>query len=198
MERDLQRSRFQSGNIHRSVKRFPKYSTPTSSSPVNVPTKTRAVITIERLQAELNDRDYRIIELKKRLHDNQNGPIDGTNSEMIHLRTQLEQAEQLANEYKAQLHTQTLKTSANNSRNHLSEIELEKIRARLQKRIEELEPLPELLKQAELKNERLQKQNNELQKHLSEQSTFFTQTPTNDRLKENHHSFDDDSRILQR
>jgi uncharacterized protein (DUF2267 family) len=166
------------------MKRFPKYSTPTCSSPVNL---SRAA-TIERLQAELNDRDHQINELKKRLYDQ---PIDGTNSEIIHLRTQLEQAEQLANEYKAQLHTQTLKTSANNSRNHLSEIELEKIRARLQKRIEELEPLPELLKQAELKNEKLQKR-------LSEQSTFFTQTPSNDQSKENHLSSDDDHRTLQR
>jgi chromosome segregation ATPase len=196
LERDLQRSRYQNNNTHRSIKRFPKYSTPTSLSPVH-PSRATAV---ERFQAELNDRDYQIIELKKRLCDNQNQPIDGTNSEIIHLRAQLEQAEKLANEYKAQLHTQTLKTSANNSRNHLSEIELEKIRARLQKRIEELEPLPELLKQAESKNDKLQKQNNELQKRLADQSTFFTQTPTNDRTKDNYHhqSPDEDHRTLQR
>ena len=196
MERDLQRSRYQNNHIHRSIKRFPKYSTPNSLSPVHPARAT----TIDRLQAELNDRDYQILELKKRLSDSQNEPIDGTNSEIIRLRAQLEQVEQLANEYKAQLHTQTLKTSANNSRNHLSEIELEKIRARLQKRIEELEPLPELLKQAEIKNEKLQKQNNDLQKRLADQSTFFTQTPTNGRTKDNYHHYssDEEHRTLQR
>jgi len=101
-------------------------------------------------------------------------------AEIARLRAQLEQAEQLANEYQAQLRTQTLKSSANNSRNHLSEIELEKVRFKLQKRIEELEPLPELLKQAEQKNVILQKQINDLQKH---------QTPVN---------ADDQYRILQR
>jgi hypothetical protein len=190
LERDLKRGRYQCDNIHRSMKRSLMFSTPTCSSPINVVTKNKA-ITIERLQAELNDRDHQINELKTKLYNNKPEQIDDTNSEIIHLRAKLEQAEHLANDYKAQLHTQTLKTSANNSRNHLSEIELEKIRARLQKRIEELEPLPELLKQAELKNEKLQKR-------LSEQSNFRTQTPLTDRIKENHFSSDDDTRTLQR
>jgi len=172
------------------MKRPPLYSTPSSSSSVNVTTKTKA-ITIEQLQAELNDRDHQINELKKKLYDNKNKPIDDTDSEIISLRTKLEQAERLANEYKAQLHTQTLKTSASNSRNHLSEVELEKIRARLQKRIEELEPLPELLKQAEIKNDKLQKR-------LSEKSNFPTQTPLIDRNKDNQLSSDDNNRTLQR
>ena len=177
MERDLQRGRYQGTHIHRPIKRFPKYSTPISSPPVSVPRGA----TVERL------------------HEKKTEPIDDANSETVPLRAQLEQAERLANEYKAQLHTQTLKTSANNSRNHLSEIELEKVRARLQKRIEELEPLPELLKEVELKNEKLQKQNNDLQKRLAEQSTFFTQSPTQDPPKENHHhSSDEDHRTLQR
>lgn len=151
-------------------------------------------LTIERLQAELDNRDDEISQLRKRVHENKNNPTDDTNMELVHLRTQLERAEQLANEYKAQLHTQTLKTSANNSRNHLSEIELEKIRTRLQKRIEELEPLPELLKQAEAKNEKLQKQINELHKRSSDQSTFFTQNSPDDRSKDTHHSLTDDER----
>jgi chromosome segregation ATPase len=173
------------------------FSTPTSSSSLHVVPKTKA-ITIERLQAELDDRDHQINELRKQLYDKKTEQPADTNSEIVYLRTKLEQAEHLANEYKAQLHTQTLKTSANNSRNHLSEIELEKIRARLQKRIEELEPLPELLKQAELKNKKLQQHNDELQKRLSEQSTFPTQTSLADRIQENHFSSDDDPRTLQR
>lgn len=127
------------------------------------------------------------------MHTNRTDQTDDTNLELIHLRAQLERAEQSANEYKAQLHTQTLKTSASNSRNHLSEIELEKIRVRLQKRIEELEPLPELLKQVESKNDKLQKQINDLQKHVSDQSGFFTQnSPDNHRkdtsTDEQHHN----------
>jgi chromosome segregation ATPase len=168
-------------------------STPSSPSKLNVVNKSKA-ITIERLQAELYDRDHQITELKRKLYDNKN---DDTNSEIIQLRTKLEQAERLANEYKAQLHTQTLKTSANNSKNHLSEIELERIRARLQKRIEELEPLPELLKQVELKNEKLQKRINELEKRSSEQSTYGNQTYSFDRIKDNQFS-SDDNRTLQR
>jgi len=170
------------------MKRSLMFSNSSNSSSKNIVTKT---ISNERLQAELNDRDHQINELKKKLYDSKTNQTDELNSEIIFLRTKLEQAEHLANEYKAQLHTQTLKTSANNSRNHLSEIELEKIRVRLQKRIEELEPLPELLKQAELKNEKLQKL-------LSEQSNYLTQPPLLDRFKDNHLSSDDDNRTLQR
>ena len=172
-------------------------STPSYSSPLNVVNKKKA-ITVERLQAELYDRDHQINELKRKLYENKNEQTDDTNSEVIQLRTKLEQAERLANEYKAQLHTETLKSSANNSKNHLSEIELERIRARLQKRIEELEPLPELLKQVELKNEKLQKHINELEKRSSGQSAFVNQTSFTDRSKDNHLSSDGDNRTLQR
>jgi len=171
-------------------------STPSSPSKLNLLNKNKA-ITVERLQAELYDRDHEITELKRKLYENKNEQTDDSNSEIIQLRTKLEQAERLAHEYKAQLHTQTLKTSANNSKNHLSEIELERIRARLQKRIEELEPLPELLKQVELKNEKLQKHINELEKRSSEQSTYGNQTYSFDRIKDNHFS-SDDNRTLQR
>lgn len=182
MERDLRRGR------HRSL----------HHSPINTIAKTRTV-TIERLQAELDDRDDEIARLKKALHGNRTDQTDDTNLELIHLRTQLERAEQSASEYKAQLHTQTLKTSANNSRNHLSEIELEKIRVRLQKRIEELEPLPELLKQAESKNDKLQKQVNDMHKRPSDQSGFFTQNSPDDRQKDTQHpSTNDEHRNLQR
>jgi hypothetical protein len=137
-------------------------------------------------------------EIKRKLHDDKNEQTDDPNAEILRLRTKLEQAEQIANEYKAQLHTQTLKTSANNSRNHLSEVELEKVRVRLQKRIEELEPIPELLKHAEVKNEKLEKHINDLEKHLSEQSTYRVQTSSSDRTKDNHYLSDDDNRSLQR
>jgi chromosome segregation ATPase len=172
------------------MKRSPMFSNSSSSSSKNVVAKTKTIKN-NGLQAELKDRNHQINELKKTLYNNKTNQTDEMNPEIIFLRTKLEQAEHLANEYKAQLHTQTLKTSANNSRNHLSEIELEKIRVRLQKRIEELEPLPELLKQAELKNEKLQKR-------LSEQSNYLTQPTLLDRFKDNHLSSDDDNRTLQR
>lgn len=134
--------------------------------------------------------------MKKKLYENKREPSDAINSEILFLRTKLEQAEHVANEYKAQLHTQTLKTSATSSRSHLSEIELEKIRTRLHKRIEELEPIPDLLKKEEQKNERLQQENNELRKRLNEQSN----TSLIDRIKDNRNQFssDDSIRNLQR
>ena len=138
----------------------------------------------------MNDRDQQINELKRKLYENKSEQTDDTNSEVIHLRTKLEQAEQLANDYKAQLYTQTLKSSASNSKNHLSEIELEKVRVRLQRRIEELEPIPELLRQAELKNQQLEKHVHELQKHVTDQSTFID--------RNNYFTADDDHRTLQR
>ncbi len=184
LERDLKCSSYQCNTIHRSIKRKPVPSTPT-----NVVCKPKA-ITIERLQSELVDRDQQINELKRKLYENKGEQTDDTNSEVIHLRAKLEQAEQLANDYKAQLYTQTLKSSANNSKNHLSEIELEKVRIRLQRRIEELEPIPELLKQAELKNQQLEKHVHELQRHVTDQSTFID--------RNNYFTADDDYRTLQR
>lgn len=86
-----------------------------------------------------------------------------TGGEIQHWKTRAEEAERLANEYKAQLHTETLKSSANNSRNHLSQLDLEEKRTRLQKRIDDLENLPELLKQEEMKNDKLQKRIRELE-----------------------------------
>jgi DNA repair exonuclease SbcCD ATPase subunit len=109
------------------------------------------------------------------LYGNKNEPITDTNAEIIRLRTKVEHAERLVAEYKEQLHNQTLKTSINNSKTHLSEIELEKLRVRLQKRIEELEPLPELLRKTEMKNQDLQARILEQEKHLAEQSAFITE-----------------------
>ncbi|CAF1536200.1 unnamed protein product [Adineta steineri] len=153
----------------------------------------KKAITVEKLQAELYNRDHQINELKQKLGDNKSEQTDDPNSEILQLRAKLQQAELVISEYKAQLHTETLKTSANNSKNHLSEIELERIRARLQKRIEELEPLPDLLKQVESKNEKLQKHIHELEKRFSGQSMTSI-----DRSKDNHSSFNDDTRTLQR
>ncbi|CAF0777109.1 unnamed protein product [Adineta steineri] len=192
LERDLQRNRFPSDNIPRSNKRTPMFSTSSCSSPLNVVSKKKA-ITVEKLQAELYNRDHQINELKQKLGDNKSEQTDDPNSEILQLRAKLQQAELVISEYKAQLHTETLKTSANNSKNHLSEIELERIRARLQKRIEELEPLPDLLKQVESKNEKLQKHIHELEKRFSGQSMTSI-----DRSKDNHSSFNDDTRTLQR
>ncbi|CAF1186391.1 unnamed protein product [Rotaria sordida] len=196
LERDLQRSHCQCGNFHRSMKYKPRYSISSCSSSSNITNKPKA-ITIERLQNELNDRDHEINQLKRKLHDNNNTTTneqkDDTNSEILRLKTKLEETEQLVNEYRAQLQTQTFKASANHSKNHLSEIELEKIRNRLQKRIEELEPLPELLKQAEVEREKLQKDIDELRKYLPQQSNFLT-----DQVKSNRFSSNDDIRTLQR
>ncbi|CAF3790687.1 unnamed protein product [Rotaria sordida] len=206
LERDLQRSRYQCDNLQRSIKRTPMFPiTSCSSSAPTVVAKTKG-ITIEKLQAQLNDRDRHIDELERKLYGNKNEQIVDANSEIIRLRTKLEHAERLVAEYKEQLHTQTLKTSIDNSKNHLSEIELEKMRVRLQKRLEELEPLPELLREAEMKNQELETRILEQEKCLAEQSAIITElnSKTNvqhhiiDRMKENHHSFDGDQRSLQR
>ena len=124
----------------------------------------------------------------ERLHDRDRSTED-PNSEVGRLKAKLEQAERLANDYKTQLHTETLKSSANNSRSHLSQVDFEEKRARLQKRFEELEPLPELLKEAENKNDKLQKTIHELEKRLLE--------PSSDRSNGQHGS-DTDYRALQR
>ncbi|CAF0722614.1 unnamed protein product [Rotaria sp. Silwood1] len=203
LERDLQRSRFQCDNLQRTIKRTPMFPIKSCASVPTVVAKTKGM-TIEKLQTQLNDRDRQIDELERKLYDNKNEQIVDTNSEIIRLRTKLEHAERLVAEYKEQLHTQTLKTSIDNSKTHLSEIELEKMRVRLQKRLEELEPLPELLRQAEMKNQELETRILEQEKHLAEQSAFITElnSKTNvqhhiiDRMKENHHSFDDDHRTL--
>ena len=83
--------------------------------------------------------------------------------ELEQWKTRAEQAERTVNEYKADLHTETLKSSANNSRNHLSQLDLEEKRSRLQKRIDDLEGLPKLLKKEETKNEELAKRIGELE-----------------------------------
>ncbi|UJR22841.1 hypothetical protein I4U23_025871 [Adineta vaga] len=193
LERDFQLNRHQGNSIRRSRKHSPMHSTPSCSILSIIPTENKA-ITIETLQADLNDRDHQIGVLNRKLYENKNEQTDNeTNSEVLQLRARLEQAERLANDYKAQLHTEVLKTSANNSKNHLSELELERTRARLQKRIEELEPLPELLKQIELKNGKLQKRVHELEKPSDGQITSF-----NNRTKDDRFSFDGDTRTLQR
>ena len=86
-----------------------------------------------------------------------------TSGEIQHWKTRAEEAERLVAECKAQLNTETLKSSANNSRHHLSQLDLEEKRTRLQKRIDDLENLPELLKKEEMKNENLQKKIRELE-----------------------------------
>ena len=63
-------------------------------------------------------------------------------------------------------------TLDNPSQNHLSELDLAEKRSRLQKQIEKLEPLPELLKQAEVKNERLQERIDHLEKRLADRSAM--------------------------
>lgn len=150
---------------------FPHGSSSTSS---NVVPKTKGM-TIERLYAELEDRDRQIDELERKLYASPNELLADANSEIVRLRTKLEHAERLVAEYKEQLHQQTLKTSLDNSKTHLSEVELEKMRIRLQKRIEELEPLPELLRQAEMKNQELETRLIEQEKCLAEQSAFINE-----------------------
>ena len=71
-------------------------------------------------------------------------------------------------------------TLDNPSQNHLSELDLAEKRSRLQKQIETLEPLPELLKQAEVKNERLQERIDHLEKRLADRSAMDTRMPQSD------------------
>ena len=163
----MERNRSQCDTHRSGVKRTPSSPLPACSSLPSLVAKTKAN-TIEKLQAELNDRDRHIIELEKKMHGNKNEQLVDANTEIVRLRTKLEHTERLVAEYKEQLHNQTLKTSINNSKSHLSEIELDKLRYRLQKRIEELEPLPELLRQAELKNQ-------DLQARLAEQTTYMSE-----------------------
>ena len=146
-------------------------------------------MTTERLPIELHGRDHLIDEMKRNTPDQKTEFNDDPNSELTRLRLKLEQAERLVNEYKTQLHTETLKTSANNSRNHLSQIDFDEKRARLQKRFEELEPLPELLKQAEDKNEKLQRTIRELEKRLLDSP---------DDRANGHHGSDTHYQALQR
>ena len=174
MERDLQRSRSQCDSIQRAIKRTPMFPISSRCSLPNVVTKTKGM-TIEKLQEQLNDRDHKIDELEKTIGVSRNEQIVDTNLEVTRLRTRLDHAERLVAEYKEQLYTQTLKTSADNSKAHLSEIELEKMRIRLQKRIEELEPLPELLRQTEMKNQELQTRILEQEKRLAEQAAFISE-----------------------
>jgi chromosome segregation ATPase len=158
-----------------------------SSSPPTVVPKTKG-ITIEKLQAQLNDRDHLIDDLERKLYGDKKEHIIDADSEIIRLRKKLEHAERLVGEYKEQLNTQTLKTSVNNSKNHLSEIELEKLRIRLQQRIEELEPLPELLRQAEMKNHEIQTCILEQEKRLVEQSAVIAElnSKVKSKLKKKH------------
>ena len=132
-------------------------------------------VTIEKLQMQLEARDQQIDELERKLFGNPNEQLVDANTEIVRLRTKLEHAERLVAEYKEQLHAQTLKSSVNNSKTHLSEIELDKMRIRLQKRIEELEPLPELLRQAEIRNQDLQNQLLEKDKRLMEQAAVISE-----------------------
>lgn len=166
-------------------------STPARSSP-SPPASRKKAISVEKLHAQLVDRDHQIDALRKKLYESKGEQTDDTSSEVVHLRARLEQAERLANEYKAQLQTEALKTSANNSKNHLSELELERTRVRLQKRIEELEPLPELLKQMEMKNEKLQRQLLDVGGGSAKPPSAFT-----DRTEDKRFAIDD-VHILQR
>ena len=132
-------------------------------------------MSLEKLHIQLEERDQIIEELERKLYANPNQQLVDANDEIIRLRTKLEHAERLVNEYKEQLHVQTLKTSVNNSKTHVSEMELDKTRIRLQNRIEELEPLPEFLRQAELKNQELQTRLLDQEKRLIEQKNFITE-----------------------
>jgi chromosome segregation ATPase len=153
-----------------------------SCPPPTVVAKTKG-ITVEKLQAEINDRDRQIDDLERKLYGDVNEQILDTDSEVVRLRKKLAHAERLVDEYKEQLRTETLKTSVDNSKNHLTEIELEKMRIRLQKRLEELEPLPELLRQAELKNQELQTYILEQERRLAEQAAVITELSSKVKFK---------------
>ena len=157
---------------------FPRSS---SSTPPAVVTKTKG-LTIEKLQVQLEDRDRHIDELERKLYGEKTEQLVDADTEIQRLRKKLEHSERLVTEYKEQLHAQTLKNSVNNSKSHLSELELEKMRTRLQQRIEELEPLPELLRQAEMKNQDLQTRLLEQEKRLAEQSSIIGELTSKVRL----------------
>ncbi|CAF3178052.1 unnamed protein product [Rotaria socialis] len=204
LERDLQRSRHQCDNLHRSIRRTPMFPNASSSTAPAVVAKTKG-LTVEKLQAQLMDRDRQIEELERQIYADPNEVLVDAQSEIVRLRTKLEHAERLVGEYKEQLHTQTLKASVDNSKTHLSEIDFEKMRVRLQKRLEELEPLPEYLRQAEMKNQELETRLLEQDRRLADQSSLIheltskmsTQNQIIDRIKDSNYSFDDDYRGLQ-
>ena len=123
---------------------------------------------IEKLETQLDD-------VQRKFYGKPNEHCVDTNVELARLRTKLEHAERANVEYREQLHAQTLKASMNNSKTHASELELEKLRTRLQRRIEELEPLPELLRQVELKNQELQTRLLEQEKRLLDQSSHLAE-----------------------
>ncbi|CAF1360367.1 unnamed protein product [Rotaria magnacalcarata] len=204
LERDLQRSRHQCDNLHRSIRRTPMFPNVSSSTAPAVVAKTKG-LTVEKLQAQLMDRDRQIEELEREIYADPNELLVDAQSEIVRLRTKLEHAERLVGEYKEQLHTQTLKASVDNSKTHLSEIDFEKMRVRLQKRLEELEPLPEYLRQAEMKNQELETRLLEQDRRLADQSSLIheltskmsSQNQIIDRINDSNYSFDDDYRGLQ-
>lgn len=162
---------------------FPGSSSATQPAVV---AKTKG-LTYEKLQAELIDRDRQIDELERQLYGNPNEVLAEAHSEIARLRTKLEHAERIVSEYKDQLHTHTLKTSVDNSKIHVSEIEFEKMRVRLQKRLEELEPLPEYLRQAEMRNQELETRFLEQEKRLADQSSLIADlTSKVNSILENH------------
>ncbi|CAF5202945.1 unnamed protein product, partial [Rotaria magnacalcarata] len=180
---------------------FPNVSSSTAPAVV---AKTKG-LTVEKLQAQLMDRDRQIEELEREIYADPNELLVDAQSEIVRLRTKLEHAERLVGEYKEQLHTQTLKASVDNSKTHLSEIDFEKMRVRLQKRLEELEPLPEYLRQAEMKNQELETRLLEQDRRLADQSSLIheltskmsSQNQIIDRINDSNYSFDDDYRGLQ-
>lgn len=158
---------------------FPQSS---CSTPPAVVAKTKG-LTVEKLQVQLLDRDHQIEELERKLYENPSEQLVDANAEIIRLRSKLEHADRLVADYKEQLHTQTLKNSLDNSKTHISEIELDKMRLRLQKRIEELEPLPELLRQAEMRNHDLETRILEQERRLSDQARYIDEISSNVRFK---------------
>ena len=173
LERDLQRNRHQCDNLQRTIRRTPMFPRSSSSTPPAVVSKTKG-LTVEKLQAQLEDRDRHIDDLERKLYGEKSEQLADADTEIQRLKKKLEHTERLVTEYKEQLHAQTLKNSVNNSKSHLSELELEKMRTRLQQRIEELEPLPEFLRQAEMKNQDLQTRILEQEKRLADQSSIIS------------------------
>ncbi|CAF0915991.1 unnamed protein product [Didymodactylos carnosus] len=206
LERDLHKNRSQCENLQRSIEKKNDLRKPMFSG-VN----RRRVINTEKLQTQLNEKDEYIEKLEKQLIDLKSGgkvheKLINAETEITRLQTKLEHSERLMKDYKEQLNTSTSKIERNNlTKNHLSEMELEKRRVILQKRIEELEPLPELLRQAEFKNQELQTKLIECEKRINEQTSYINELTSKhsvqyrllDRMKEKTYSSDDDNRTLQ-
>ncbi|XP_041370939.1 outer dense fiber protein 2-like isoform X3 [Gigantopelta aegis] len=138
-----------------------------------------------------------------------------TEEEMVELRKNLKQYEKITEEYKDQMNKSRreaddtivrleVKHQENGRLQHDSEVELELVKVRLQQRLQELEPLPELLRATELKlqccNDQLlgyERKNTENTKLIAEFTAKVEHmSETLDQMRGNFHGVQDENRTL--